>query len=100
MSKVEWTNRKPFVVNKELLATFKKAKKTLHCGFCMKNLKDGDGARWVFTNRNGLPRGAAGNPFVCSNCENSDEALIEKRVEMYNQFKHLSKEFKNWGQPI
>jgi len=45
------------------------------CALCGHRFTEGDTARWVFTN--GTP-GAGGNPFVCSDCDGTNEEVIAK----------------------
>ena len=64
--------------------------KYFRCGLCGVKFKEGDTVRWQCTND--VP-GAAGNPFVCVNCDGTKEQICEKRIVLASQFKTLCKIF-------
>lgn len=55
------------------------------CGFCGKKIKVGDTWRYVITNCSKL-KGVHGNSFVCGDCDDSNDNLIRKLAENYQEF--------------
>lgn len=89
---MSFTDRKPFVVTAENVATFKRIKKSYHCALCGHRFSEGDGARWIYANNT---TGSPGNFFVCAPCDSgSDGELIQKGIGSFRLAVNLAK---RWG---
>lgn len=81
-----FTDQKPFVAQR-LLATFTRLGKRFGCKLCGKNFSDGDKARWVYAN--GTPGIGCGNFFVCEACDGTNEDVLKKAKEGFEQYLKL-----------
>ncbi len=81
-----FTSGKPFVVSAaQASAAWGGARggALFRCAWCGHKFREGDTARWVFTNGGGEEtRGIGGNPFVCAACDAPREELIGRLREM------------------
>lgn len=69
---MSFTDQKPFTVTANQLKlnwAGGKDGKYFRCGLCGHKFKEGDYARWIFTND--IPN-CGGNPFVCYDCDSID----------------------------
>jgi len=60
-------------------------KDNFSCGFCGHKFKVGDTWRFVFTNDSKIS-GTAGNPLCCKECDDTNENLIKKLSDTYQEF--------------
>lgn len=86
---MSFTDQKPFTVTAEDLTlpwSCGKNGKYFRCHLCGYKFKDGDIARWQFTNN--IP-GAGGNPMVCQGCDGPPQEVIAKWAKLCAEFKEL-----------
>jgi len=79
-----FTSGEPFVVDDEHVDAFKRLKRKMYCGFCGKDFKLGERARFCF-----IPKYS--NPWVCADCDNGNnddlESILIKREKEFRKLK-------------
>lgn len=76
-----FTNGEPWAVTAEQLKMkWGGHPRGLDCSLCGIRFKEGDIARWQYTND--VP-GAGGNPIVCQNCDGPKEKIVARVREIY-----------------
>lgn len=81
---MSFTDQKPFVVTKEQLTqrwSGGKNGKYFRCCLCGYKFKEGDIARWQYTN----DTKAWGNPLVCQQCDGTKEEIVMKWGKMHEE---------------
>lgn len=79
---MSFTDRKPFTLDAKSMAMWRKSKPDdFGCLLCGHVFQEGDTARWIYANGpDSVYRG--GNFFVCSACDDGDEACRTIAAEM------------------
>lgn len=92
---MSFTDQKPWVVTaRDLKLNWGGSPKNFRCGFCGHRFKEGDTARWLYTND--LP-GAGGNPLMCVACDTgSNTSTRERWKDKRAEWKKQSDADKNW----
>lgn len=82
-----WTNGRPFLATSEH-CKFRwncgKPGEGFRCALCGHKFIMGDTVRWQFTNDT---PGAAGNPFVCKECDTGRDGIINEIIKRRSELK-------------
>ena len=90
-----WTDRTPFVVTAPMLRLpwdGHRDGRSFRCALCGHRFAAGDAARWIFTN-DGTKRAPSGNPFVCGNCDGTDDEVRAKLCALVEEAKAVLPRF-------
>lgn len=95
-SVMNFTDRKPFVVEENTLASFKRVKKRFNCKLCGRDFAVGDTARWIYANFAESPV-RCGNFFVCGKCDAEDKIVLQCAKIGYDEAVKLAKRWDIYG---
>lgn len=91
---MSFVNQQPFVLDKELHKFL--LKRNLCCGICGDKLQHGDIIRWnymgnyTFVDEYTGKQWGETNFFVCKKCDNGEEKVSQKRLELRKEYIKLN----------